>query len=400
MNLNIQDFLLTNSLSSLEENHAVKFTVSNDLTRIQFNYNQIQADDFDPIVKESRGLILKKADNTKVKLSSDGKVDPSQVLGATEIVAFPFVRFYNYGQEAARCNLSDPKLKIFDKLDGTLCICYCFNDNWYIATRKVPDASILIDGEYTFRTLFEKALKETIGISFDEYTSTLDKNYTYMFELTTPLNEVVVKHTKYQVTLLGQRNIKTLEETKFDDITNIAPKVKFFQFSKIEDIVEYVNSTNPSEFEGVVICDSKFQRVKVKSVGYVAAARIKDSVSKSPRALIALILSGKEDDVIGMSTDDIKAKITEAKTKVSALLNQTQRNYSLFVDEVNSQHYSDKVKRKVFASLVTENKVKLSDFYYAKFSNKVDSIEEYINKQKNKAGEFNDSFLDRILESI
>lgn len=400
MNLNIQDFLLTNSLSALEELHAVKFTVSNDLTRIQFNYNQIQADDFDPIVKESRGLILTKADKTNVKLSDDGKVDASQVLGVTKIVAFPFTRFYNYGQEAAKCNLNDPSLKIFSKEDGTLCITYCFNDNWYIATRKVPDASILLDEEYTFRTLFEKALKETINMSFDEYTSTLDKDYTYMFELTTPLNEIVVKHNKYLVTFLGQRNIKTLEETKFDDIVNIVPKVKCFQFKTINDIVEYVNSTNPSEAEGVVICDSKFQRVKVKSVGYVAAARIKDSVSKSPRALIALILSGKEDDVIAMSTDDIKAKITEAKSKVSALFKTTDRNYAYFVDEVNSQHYSDKVKRKVFASLVTENKVKLSDFYYTKFSGKVDSIEAYIDKQKNKAGEFNDSFLDKILESI
>ena len=69
----------------------------------------------------------------------------------------------------------------------------------------------------TFRKLFEKALQETLfsnnvigndvvpELAFEVWSGTLNPSLTYMFELTTPLNRVVVNYPNYRLHLLGIR---------------------------------------------------------------------------------------------------------------------------------------------------------------------------------------------------
>ena len=398
--LNVQNYLLNHSLDDLENEHAVEVSFADDGIRFQLNYNQISAVDSNIVAQESRGLILCKSNQDKLQLSSNGKPDTSVVVGSTEVVAFPFMRFFNYGQDAAKCNLDDPSLKVYEKCDGTLIILHHFNQ-WRVATRKTPDANLPINpSTFTFRTLFEKALDETTGLSFEDYTSQLDKDVTYMFELMTPYNQVVVRHKNCRIALLGARNIKTLKEYKLEDIKNIVPKAKTFNLSKIADIVDYVNSTNPSDEEGTVLCDSNFKRMKVKSPQYVIASKSRDTLAKSPRSVIELILLGKEDDCIPILPEEIVNDLLDKKERVADLFTNIKQNYKYFVEEVNKYPDSEKVKKANFAKFVKQSNVKLSDAYFAMFSGKASSLEQYVSNQQSKTGSYSTSFLDKIIESI
>ena len=89
------------------------------------------------------------------------------------------------------------RTRVCHKLDGTLCLIWQnpHTYEWSVGNPIcVPDADLPIDNfpDYTFRTLFERAFKETMGSEYRDYANkNLDPDCTYMFELTTPYNKVV-----------------------------------------------------------------------------------------------------------------------------------------------------------------------------------------------------------------
>lgn len=62
-------------------------------------------------------------------------------------------------------------------------------------------------------------------------------------------------------------------------------------------MLNFVSCRDPFKYEGIVVCDKNFNRVKVKNANYVALNKIRDKVANSPRAILEIILNGKEDDV-------------------------------------------------------------------------------------------------------
>ena len=164
--MQIIDYLKTHTFGQLIEEHGVFVSISNCKKKISLNYGQIEASKSDIIAQECRGLILAKKDYSEIS------IDDSSCPGEMVVIAHPFNRFFNLGQEeAAKLNWQDPNLKCFLKLDGTLCIVYfCpIKQEWHVATRSVPEANLNIDaGNYTFRTLFEKALEVQCKMSFKE----------------------------------------------------------------------------------------------------------------------------------------------------------------------------------------------------------------------------------------
>jgi len=198
----VQEYLKTHSLEALDREHGIKARPCGH--KFSLNYDMIEAKDDDLMAQECRGLILCLADDNAV-LSLD------EPLGETRVLARPFDRFFNHGQGAAAdVDLEHPDTRFYEKMDGTLCILYFdfVKDEWHVATRSVAEADLPIDGfeDFTFRTLFEKACLETTGLEdFWRFTFLLDTKKTYLFELTTPRNRIVVNYENYGITLLGAR---------------------------------------------------------------------------------------------------------------------------------------------------------------------------------------------------
>lgn len=377
--LNVQTYLLTHSLTDLAKDHGVyaRFSTKNP-HKFTLNYDQIEARDSDVISQECRGLVLSTA-------AALGSMDV--VVGETEILARPMNRFFNHGQGAcAEVDFDHPETRFYEKLDGTLCIVYfdAFLGAWCVATRSVPDADLTMDSfeDQTFSDLFWKAFVATGGIY------NFEKGFTYSFELCTPDNQVVVRYNDYKVYLLAVRAIDHGDEFYPECFWANGlgvPSAQSYKFGSITDMVNFVSGREPSKFEGIVVCDPKFNRCKVKNAGYLALNKIKDSVAKSPRSVLEIILLGQEDDVMPLVSDRVQARILQVKEGLRSVIHTVDEEYDRL-------HHPD---RKTFALAVQAGSGLLAP-HMMRWGGKCKNTHDWISTQR-KDGTWSASFLDSLL---
>lgn len=403
----VQKYLENHTFGQLAKEHGVYASFSNSGHKFSLNYDQIEAKESDPLAQECRGLILACMDERPIfgelvngKMNRDN-IEP----GKTKVLAYPMKRFFNYGQGcAAEVNWSDPNLAVLEKLDGTLCIVYWdpIVMRWCVATRSVPEADLLMDnGIFTFRTLFEKAVQDTTGLSFDKFTSKLDHGWTYCFELTTPYNRIVVNYKNNGITLLAVRELFSGEEgdPTLSPIVmdGIVPCVQAHTYTTIPELIDWISSLNPMDHEGVVVRDSNFNRIKIKNAAYVAYNKARDTVGASQRNCLELVLSEKEDDVIPFLPEEIVKNVYRIKEGVQKFIKEHDDAY------LEAKTAADAIKpndKKTFAILVTKNKKLWTAPFFQMFDGKAENIKDFIKKNRDKSGGWGNSFLDKILETI
>ncbi len=403
MKMLVQNFLENHTFKELQEQHGVYASFSKSGHKFSLNYDQIEAKESDPLAQECRGLVLALEDGRPILgESKDGKiVRDNMIPGKTLILAYPMKRFFNYGQgSAANVDWSDPNLAVLEKLDGTLCIVYFdpFTCQWCVATRSVPEADLIMDnGLFTFRTLFEKSVQDTLGFDFNTMVGHFDANYTYCFELTTPYNRIVVDYPRNGITLLAVRDMSTMQEiVPTRDFLGVdIPIVQAHTYTSVDELVNWVSSLNPMEHEGVVVRDSKFNRIKVKNAAYVAYNKVRDCLATSERNCVELILAEKDDDVVPMLPEEIVKNLQKIKVGVQATIKRYDEAYQTAKSEADKAAPGDK---KTFAVLVTKNKELWSAPFFAMFDGKATSMKDFIKKNRTKEGSWGNSFLDKMLE--
>lgn len=401
----VQEYLKTKSFGDLARDHGVYASFSKSGHKWSLNYDQIEAKESDPLAQQCRGLILSANGQSFLNQAVvvNGRLSYDHIVpGDTQILAYPMNRFFNYGQGAAAViDWHDPQLAVLEKLDGTLCIVYWdqFISQWCVATRSVPEADLLMDnGLFTFRTLFEKAVEETVKIPFSTWLLSLVKDNTYCFELTTPYNRIVVQYDTCGITLLAVRNVPSLLET---DPNNLAiaklggvPCVRAYTYSSINELVDWVSTLNPMEHEGVVVRDSQFRRIKVKNAAYVAYNKVRDVLATSERNCLELIFQEKEDDVLPFLPEEIAKNLHKIKKGVQRIIKEYDEAYKVVKAEADMINPGDK---KTFAILATKNKQYWSSPFFAMFDGKVMNMKDFIAKNR-KEGTWANGFLDKFLE--
>jgi T4 RnlA family RNA ligase len=393
---------MTKSLEDLEQEHGVKARVAGH--KFSLNYDQIESREGDKLAQECRGLIL-----TPVKREA-ASVPTDVPLGETRVLARPFNRFFNLGQgAAASVDLEHAETRFFEKMDGTLCILYYdwVKKEWHIATRSVPEADLPIDGfeeTYTFRTLFERALKETTDLDFQTFClGRCKEEMTFMFELTTPANRIVVDYADYRVTLLGVRhNASGIEYDPVEDSKYLGvPHAQVYRFGSLAEMVDFVSSRAPQDHEGVVVCDSQFRRIKVKNAGYLALNRIKDSATKSPRALVELILLDKLDDAMPLLPDHIKDRAVKLQETFRGLFERYRTAYQdcAKVAETEGSKGSHE-HRRAFALAVQAHKDGWMAPMMLQYQGRIENIRNWIEKNRLPNGRYGNSFLDGFMYQL
>ena len=211
--------------------------------RVLFKYSPASPKD-NEICQECRGLILDSKDNWKVVCRS-------------------FKRFFNAGEPEA-ATLSG-NLRVYEKVDGSICRFYYYNGDWHCASMTGMDAiKVRIDDKHNFYGLVIKALSE-LGWSWDGFVASLDKNYCYTFELATQDNVVVVPHKGYHLYYLGQYHIKNeLEEFIPHWGTECC---KTYNFTSLEEVQQAATFLDDNQ-EGFVVVDENWNRIKVKGNQY------------------------------------------------------------------------------------------------------------------------------------
>jgi len=401
----VQEFLKHKSLNQLKAEHGINFR--RDGNKMSLNYDQIESRESDPLAKQCRGLILA-FDIDKLDMDNFANA----VIGETVVLARPFDRFFNYGQEAAaNINFDKEKdIRYWEKLDGSCIIFYWdpYKDMWCSATRGIPEANLPIDGfdEYTFTSLFQKAVKDTVGVSYQDWLNncrnTLNIYNTYVFELTTPYNRIVVKYNDCRIHVLGIRDTKTgveLDPEVFAPFIDV-PVCPSYKLETFADMLRHVSVVNPLEHEGIVACTKDFRRVKIKSPSYVAYNRIRDQVANSPRALIQIILDEKLDDFMQVLPSNYLEKAVVYQDKLREIVKSFDIQYNHCMSEVNKMGVmSDKVRQKQFALEAQHNKYWLAPMMTI-FNGKHKNLRDYFNSQKIHGGEYKVSFLNFLVEKF
>ena len=200
-------------------------------------------------VCESRGLVLAKENFA--------------------VLSYPFYKFFTYTETKA-AKIDWESATATEKRDGSLIQVYFdfIINKWCINTMFSECEELLRNSEKSLKHLFYEMM--------DEYKSSFDLfdiNNIYVFELTSPLNKVVVNYDKTDFRLLMVRNRITLKEYSLEDKIQISKKIKlpFVEIYPFKSLDELTNSFSGKgfNFEGYVVCDKFFNRIKVKNPAYI-----------------------------------------------------------------------------------------------------------------------------------
>lgn len=149
----VQDYLLTHTFAELRAEHGVKFRPSACGRKVSMNYDMIEAHDSNKIAQECRGLVLAKVDNSVF-------VGESEIIGETKVLARPFHRFFNLGQDAAaKIDFNDPETRFYEKLDG------CCHESTLVRTSL---------GTLTIKEICENYKQGISALSFNIITGELE----------------------------------------------------------------------------------------------------------------------------------------------------------------------------------------------------------------------------------
>ena len=186
------------------------------------------------------------------------------ILDGDKIIARPFPKFFNYGEEDIELPAEKPI--ITEKYDGSLGILYWLDSEPYIATR----GSFISDqAEWATRWFRE-------NVEYEE----LDKSKTYLFEIIYPENRIVVQYDFSGLVLLAVRDTETGKDEVFQ-----APKLKSVDFMRIASQQPYnsldqLKELQENNAEGfVILYPESGLRLKIKFDEYVRLHRILTGIS-------------------------------------------------------------------------------------------------------------------------
>ena len=353
--------LMNNNLDWEEvlSNPPYSITIKKDGGYILLKYNQFLSDFSNPIVRECRGSIFYLRDD-----------------GLYECICRAFDKFGNYGEEYAD-EIDWPTAQVQEKVDGSLIKVFYHNDSWHIATNGTINAYNCIvykedkETNKTYGSIFNFALRGHLNQFFES----LDKDYTYMFELVSPYTRLVVNYSDTALYYLSRRNIHTMEEDNvrpeaFESFGILFPKT--YSLKTLEDCLTYVKTMDKNE-EGFVVKDAAFHRIKIKSPEYLLAFRAKNNGVLSTKRIIKMIREESIDDLLAYCPE-YKERVDIVINKYKILIHSFEEEYQRFI--IMHPRKWETLDRKDFAALVSSSWAK--DFLFKKRGDPELRAEDYI----------------------
>ena len=272
---------------------------------VQLKYSMIGSPMDNPIVQESRGIILDEHNQWRV-------------------VSWPFKKFFNYGEGLA-ADIDWNTARVQEKLDGSMMSIYFWDGQWHVASSGLPDASGAVQGtNWTFAELFWNTWKKQ-GFKMP---STASFGTTFIFEIMSPYNRIVVSQAVSRLALIGTRSIWSGAEAPIRHTIAYNP-VREFALTSIEEALLTFEKMDPLTQEGYVIVDSNFNRVKVKHPGYIALHHMKSSFSV--KRVVEVIRTGECSEVLS-AFPEWKGPFEQVTAAYDALVIQLEQDYEAIKD--------------------------------------------------------------------
>lgn len=317
-----------------------------------FNYD-IGADFYDPYVQEARGIII----DIKEK--------------DYPVVCLPFRKFGNYWEGYAD-KIDWNTATIQEKIDGSIMkLWHSPSGFWQLSTNSCVRAvqAQVANHDMSYADLFEQAINFK-----DIKAEELNKDYTYIFELVSPYNKIVVNYPITKIYHIGTRNNITGEEL----YTNIGiDHPKEYSLSKygLSECIALVNDLCKTEGmkEGFVVVDDKYNRIKVKTTEYLMAHKVHNN-GASHKELLELVINDNIPDTIKQVC---KVDILYYQYKIAELLEEI-KNFVDYAEAIftesnfNRKELALRIKNMPYASFAFEvlfQNTTVEDIFYNKSIN-------------------------------
>lgn len=355
--LKVQKFIRANSdwevlLSAAPFNLSISHDSMFGRNLVMFKYDQLNSDFHNDIVKECRGLIL------------DAET--------FEIVSYPFNKFFNYGESHA-ADIDWRTAKVTSKKDGSIVKVVNMGDgNFLISTNGVIDAWKCNLPENvgcpfnSFGELFMEGMK-FYGLCKEDFPRLFAPGFTYIFELTSPWNQVVVRWEETKVWLIGIRNNLTCKEVFYgdSDLAEVFDTPEIYPITNIDECVAAAKVL-PDDAEGYVVVDANFNRIKVKSPRYIQLHYMAGNQTWSPTRVLEILRANEVAEYI-VYFPQFKAAFDVVKAKYEAYLHDLE-DMQVEIDNL-LEVYNGSMPKKEFARWVfaSSSRKVYSGFAFAYF---------------------------------
>lgn len=332
--------------------------ISRDNGYIMFKYDQIHSNFVFSLVQEARGIIFK-----------EGKWE--------EPVCWAFNKFGNYGESYVP-EIDWSTAFVTEKVDGSLIKLWYDCGCWHISTNGTIDAykAPLNDVKYdSFGDYFIDTCKKYYPYESD-LVDQLDPALTYMFELVGPSNRVVVPYEESKIYFLGARNNLSGAEFICNNFVTYCLGVDRFERPKqypltsLEECIKVAEEFDWQQ-EGFVVCDSYFNRVKIKSPAYILAHYARNNNVITKKHLIKVVLANEVEEFICYASD-YKYEVLKCKEEIEDF-------YRLGKLLRDICHGARALPRKDYAEIVKACPAPYWDFLFRNYERDI-SLQEYVSK--------------------
>jgi hypothetical protein len=276
----VLEFLKNRPIEDLRTEFGIESKWNGDL--VILNYDMIKSipHKTHPIVRECRGLVLRKV--------GEGFV----------IAQMPFPRFFNIMETDDTDRFDWDYFCAEEKLDGSMIKVTDAPDQLLITTRNsFADSEMGFSG-ITWRLAVQGLLT---GSQWDVIAG--NPNITFVFELCTPWNVVVVPHTESKLVLTGLFDHELGEELDAYSAKDLKCNFKLpevYPFTSQDEVHAHLARLRDAKdvMEGFVLRDANNLRLKVKNEFHIELHRLSNNGNiASTKSLVSVISKGEKDEV-------------------------------------------------------------------------------------------------------
>jgi len=252
------------------------------------------------------------------------------------------------------------------KEDGSLITLMCLPDG-----KVVPKTKMSFENDQT--NMVKKIMKDNKQL---EIITSSNSDLTFLFELVSPKNKIVLKYNKTELRLLQIRERTTgkyrddlLESTSKSFGVRVAEKLNH----ALDELIELRETEE--NIEGWVVKFEDGQFIKVKTSWYIEKHGLMDDLSQEHK-IIAMILEDNIDDVLGELEDG-----SEEKVEINTIMGIVDKYFNHRVQrayDLRDRYYNEfNGSRKDFAIACS----KLEDFGLVMKNLKGDGIEKSVKER-------------------
>jgi T4 RnlA family RNA ligase len=262
------------------------------------------------------------------------KVDGEHI----ELVCLPFKKFFNNLENPMVMDLDFTMVEyVQDKMDGSLISNYPTENGFALKSKGSLKSEQAIDA---MEWLNDNANNSRSSNLWNFLNWMTDAGITVNMEWTAPHNRIVLPYEKKCLTVLGARDMDTLDDVSFDWLREEMQEWSCEEFlcettdygENAQKFIDRIPSMQ--NIEGYVITLKTGKKVKVKTDWYVSLHRSKDSVN-SAKALFECVVNEAHDDLRGLFPDDkwLNDRINLMESKVRQIYNDVVHRVETFYKE-------------------------------------------------------------------